>query len=305
MHNVVLTNPFRCRMWDLHPRLEQHITEESCRTEIESFAKHGQKIAVLGRPMRGDVDCEVELIYGARRLFVARHLNVPLLVELREISDREAIVAMEIENQHRLDISPYERGLSYVRWLRSGLFSSQDDLAKALRISASQVSRVLKLARLPSVIVNAFESAREIREGWGTDLAEVLEDTHRRRITIDRARAISRHSPRPPASEVYRQLMSTSWVGRRLSAKPHDEVVTDSDGSPLFRIRFQSHMIALLFPINDMPPQTLAAIRDALRTLLAQLTAAENTVAQSTARHRPTSRIPDSVPKAQVGQRSG
>jgi ParB family chromosome partitioning protein len=270
MQNIVSANPFRCRMWDLHPRLEQHITEETCRAEIESFSKHGQMLAVLGRPARGDADCEVELIYGARRLFVARHLNMPLRVELREVSDREAIVAMEIENQQRLDISPYERGLSYVRWLRAGHFDSQEDLGRALKISPSQVSRVIKLARLPSVIVNAFASAQEIREGWGTDLADALDDTQRRRATIDRARAITNLLPRPPASDVYRQLMSTSIVGRRLSAKPHDEVVTDTDGSPLFRIRFQSKAIAFLLPIDGTPPEILTAVRDALRAVLGQ-----------------------------------
>src|SRR5258708_5408352 len=114
--NVVLVNPFRCRVWALHDRLEDHITEDSCKEEIESIASHGQLIPVLGRPLKGDVDYDVEIIYGARRLFVTRHLNVPLHVEVREITDRDAIVAMDLENRHRKDISPYERGLSYSQW---------------------------------------------------------------------------------------------------------------------------------------------------------------------------------------------
>jgi hypothetical protein len=67
-------------MWSHHERLEEHITEESCRAEIDSHSKHGQLMPVLGRLLKADLWHEVELIYGARRLFVARHLKRPLLV---------------------------------------------------------------------------------------------------------------------------------------------------------------------------------------------------------------------------------
>src|SRR5579871_4858114 len=128
---ITSADPFRCRMWSLHDRLDEYVTEDACQAEIESFAKHGQLIPALGRPIRSDPDFDVEVICGARRLFVARHLNRPFLVEIRELSDRDALIAIDIENRHRRDVSPYERGLSYARWLRSGQFQSQEELAKA------------------------------------------------------------------------------------------------------------------------------------------------------------------------------
>ncbi len=164
---VVSVNPFRCRLWVLHDRLEEHVTEETCKAEIESFLSRGQLVPALGRALRGDPDYDVELIYGARRLFVARHVNKPLMVELQELTDHEAILAMHIENRQRLDISPYERGLSYVSWLRAGHFASQGELARALGISTSQVSRLCRLAGLPAVVVDAFRNPAEIREEWG------------------------------------------------------------------------------------------------------------------------------------------
>ena len=84
MREVVSINPFRCRMWSLHDRLDTNVTEQSCRDEIASFATHGQLVPALGRSLRDDSHYDVELIYGARRLFVARHLNKPLLVELSD-----------------------------------------------------------------------------------------------------------------------------------------------------------------------------------------------------------------------------
>lgn len=268
MSQTISVNPFRCKMWELHDRIDHLVAEETCRTEIDSFLKHGQLVAVLGRPLRGDPDYDIELVFGARRLFIARHLNMHLLVELREMTDRAAIVAMDIENRQRRDISPYERGLSFARCLRAGHFDSQDDLAKALQISQSQVSRLLKLARLPTVIVNAFNNPVEIREGWGADLAEILQDEQRRKSTILRARDLAGISPRLPAIDVYKQLISSSVVGRKPRAKPHDEVVSDAHGSPLFRIRRREKTIALLLPIDNTSAETLNAVRDAVRNVL-------------------------------------
>lgn len=78
VRNILSVNPFRACMWSLHDRCDRHVNEETCRAEIESFATHGQLVPAPGRLLRDDPDHEVELIYGARRLFVARHLNRPL-----------------------------------------------------------------------------------------------------------------------------------------------------------------------------------------------------------------------------------
>lgn len=251
-----------------HDRMEQHVDENSCKTEIESFVKHGQLVPALGRPLRGEADYDVELIYGARRLFVARHLNKPLLVELRQMSDSAAIVAMDIENRHRLDLSPYERGRSYVTWLRAKMFDSQDDLARALKISPSQVSRLIKLAMLPSVVVAAFRSPGEIRESWACDLADALDDPQRRGQTCARARSISAMPVRPEAKEVLRQLLIASVPGRKLKPPRHDEVVTDRHGKPLFRIRRLATSIALVLPCERVATHQLARIRTAVATVL-------------------------------------
>lgn len=269
MKNIVSVNPFECRMWDLHDRIEANVNEESCKEEIESFLKHGQLIPALGRPLsKNDPTHRVELIYGARRLFVSRHLNIPLLVELRELTDREAIVAMDIENRHRCDISPYERGLSYTRWLRSGHFKAQEDVAKALRVSASQVSRLLKLAQMPSIVVDAFDSSASIREVWGLEIMQVLEDTGRRAATIRAARNLASLTPRLPAHQVYRQLISASVQGRRVRQPTHDEVVKDVTGRPLFRIRHQRSTVALVLPLEKLAPDVFAAVRNAVAAAL-------------------------------------
>jgi ParB/RepB/Spo0J family partition protein len=266
--SIVRVSPFRCRVWSLHDRADEYITEASCREEIASFEKHGQLVPVLGRPLHKDPAHDVELIYGARRLFVARHLNVPLRVELRDMTDREAIIAMDIENRQRKDISPYERGSSYARWLREGLFSSQDDIANALKVSASQVSRLLKVARLPPVMLSAFETPSDICEGWGLELAMALEDPRRREQTIRKAREIGRSPHRPGAREISRQLLAASARGRKPLAKKHDEVVLDNGGPPLFRIRYDRTTVLFVLPVQSVSARCLNDLRNTIAKIL-------------------------------------
>ena len=268
MKSIVAVSPFDCRMWDLHDRFDCQVNETSCRAEIESFSKHGQLVAALGRPLQGDPEYKVELIYGARRLFVARYLNRPLLVEMSNLSDREAIIAMDIENRHRIDISPYERGMSYAKWLRSGHFSSQEEIARSLHVSASQVSRLLKLSQLPTVVVDAFGSVANICEGWGLEIMSSLEDPYKRQRTIRVARELCRRTPRPPAREVLRQLLAAPVSGPKVRAAAHDEIVKDSRGIPLFRIRQQRNSISLLLPIEKVSALSLEKVRRALCCIL-------------------------------------
>jgi ParB/RepB/Spo0J family partition protein len=263
---TIAVSPFRCRVWGLHARLDESLTEESCRTEIESFAKHGQLIPALGRRLRGHADFDVELIYGARRLFVARHLNLPLLVELRDICDRDGIIAMDLENRLRQDVSPYERATSYDKWLRNGHFSSQDELASALQVSAAQVSRLLSLARLPTFVTTAFGRATDMCEAWGAELAIVLKDRQAQHRVMQAALSIAATTPRPPANEIYQQLC-IAGKGRRASRGPQ-RIVTDKQGAELFRVKQQRGWIVFSLSMNILSQRSIEEIECELARLV-------------------------------------
>ncbi len=271
MSELSLVNPFRCRMWDLHERLDTEITEETCKVEIESFLKEGQLIPTRGRRLKGDPVYEVELIYGARRLFVARHLNMPLAVELQDISDRDGIIAMDIENRQRRDISPYERGRSCARWLSAEYFKSREDLARALHLSNSQVSRLLRLAQLPSSIVSAFANPADMRERWGLELVEMWEDVEKRPLLSRVANEIRGMTPRPPVLEIYQRLLQSVAWDRRRSGRSCEETVTGASGSALFRVRRQSRAFTLLFPADRVSEEALERIEDAVLRIVRDL----------------------------------
>jgi ParB family transcriptional regulator, chromosome partitioning protein len=270
---LVLVNPFRCRMWAMHDRIEEHLTEESCKAEIESFARQGQLLPVLGRRLHGERDFDIELVYGARRLYVARHLNKELQVRVQDIPDHAALIAMELENRQRQDVSPYERGLSYCRILRDGYFSSQEELSRAFGVSPSYVCRVLKIARLPAVVVSAFENPTVITEAWGLALVEALEDPARRAVLVQRARAMREHG-RSSAREVFERLIApvgqastNRHSGPGVRRRPA-EIVTGKTGRVLFRVQQRRKAVVLTVPSNSVPPHVLEEIRKAVATIL-------------------------------------
>jgi len=287
MREIISVSPFRCRMWGEHERLQEYINEETCRDEIASFLEHGQLIPVLGRPLRGDPAYDYELIYGSRRLFVACHLNVQLRLEVRELSDRDAIIAMDIENRQRKEVSPYERGCSYLSWLRGGYFKSQDEMAQTLEVSASNVSRLLKLAQLPPVIVNAFESPFEICEAWGLDLHEAWQNPDQRRTVLKRARSLADQPDRVPAHKVFEVLLAGVERARRSGKNVRDEVVTGEGGEPLFRIRYQRRTISLLLPSEQISSNSLGRIKSFLVDSLQPSQAKASTVPINIAERRP------------------
>jgi ParB family transcriptional regulator, chromosome partitioning protein len=261
--NVQRVNPFKCVMWHMHDRLGDYITAETCAALIDSIRKHGQKHPVLGRPICERSGSIVEIIYGARRLFAAQHLKIDLLVDLRDIDDRSALAEMDIENRVRTDITPYERGLSYMRWMRAGYFQSQSELSRSLGISEAQISRLLRYAELPAIILAAFETPHEIREEWAVSLARSCRDPELREVLVRRARSISKWTRPKDARSVYAAL--EDGKPRRASSRERDEIIRSSNGVPIFRIAFRNNTIHFILRKQDITTQRLAEITEKVR----------------------------------------
>lgn len=265
-------SPFKCRMWDMHDRLGEHVDLKSCAPLIDSIQKHGQKQPALGR--RASVprdDCEYELIYGARRLFAAQHLGIDLLVDLREFDDRAALIEMDIENRVRDDISPYERGRSYRRWLSAGFFRNQSELAKALAVSEAQVSRLLRYAELPAAVIDAFQSPYDIREEWAVTLAKLCAEARSRSLVLNRARTWSASARSASPQSVFDTLVNGRGPQSPPECRSRDDVVKDPEGRLLYRIGFRAKSVHLILPRQSVTPAALQQINDQLKPILASL----------------------------------
>jgi ParB family chromosome partitioning protein len=255
-------------MWRGHGRLPELITEQSCRDEIQSFQRHGQKQPVLGRPLVGDPQYKIELIYGARRLFAAQHLNVDLLVEVRDLDDASAFVEMDVENRLRRDWSPYERGIAYMDWIRSGYFSSQRELAAAIGASEAHVSRSLKFAELPSAVTGAFRDLTKIKESWAVVLAERCKDLEVRTRMIDVARRLGDEKEDLEPGTTMNALLDCERAKRKARAARRDTVVRSTEGMPLFRISYRNKDVHIVVPRDHVSTQMIEDVTNVLRDLI-------------------------------------
>lgn len=277
---VQLVNSSKCKVWALHVRSEDSINTATCASLIRSMRTHGQRLPVLARQRACAEGTEFELIYGARRLFAAQHLGIELLVDVRDMDDRGAVVEMDIENRPREDISPYERGVNYSRWLRMGYFKSQSELAKELGLSEARVSRLLKYAELPTVVVAAFDSVRDIREEWAARLANACRDPKLRGEVMRRARERAA-SPRKTSPQcLYDSLLRGAGVNV-VKARPRDQVIKSASGKPLFRIAYRAKTLHVILPRADISSEALNEITRSVTGVLDSASVAQRRTLRS------------------------
>lgn len=141
-------DPNKIRRWDYSDRFDESFNFKDCEELIKDIKNHGQEIPAVVRRLKDDPDgYEYEVIYGCRRHYAASHLTnkegikTPLLA--RVLSDRldneAAAKLMDLENRSRQDITPYERCVSYRRFLGlngdKAIYSSQKELLEALALT--------------------------------------------------------------------------------------------------------------------------------------------------------------------------
>ena len=268
--DLALIDPFSCCMWEGHDRLPDLLNEEACREVINSMARDGQRHPVLARQAKRMTGVQYELIYGARRLFAARQLNMKLLACVREIDDAQAFVEMDIENRLRRDISPYERGMAFKAWLRAGYFRSQDEIAKTLGLSKTRISRLMKFSELPAALITAFSDARQIKESWAVTLAARCTHPDTRRHMLAVARLLREASMPLDPKQVYKRMIDTNrrTAVERLAAR--DEIIRSTAGTPLFRLSYRYNDVHVILPRDIVPACVAAEIAEAVKAVLAK-----------------------------------
>lgn len=263
-----LISPFRCRIWTQHSRPEEELTAEACQSLRESIAKHGQHQAALARPVTNDPDYAVEIICGARRHAAALALGRDLLVELRPLTDAQAYVAMYEENLEREDDSPYVHGQILWRARLSGTYTSQEDLARAFRLSHSRVSRLLMLAQLPSIVVATFHRPHDIRESWGVDLYQRCTHHDPQHAITARARALMARAGSLSARQVYEALITGPADTPPTPRSSRSTPVRGSRATALFREQERLHSVTYIVPRQLLDDDRRHALRQAIVQVL-------------------------------------
>lgn len=138
-----------CRPWKFHNRDSIWMNVDKCQDLISSIRKNGQKVPIFARKIENDVEGKNwEIIAGRRRWFACNHLGIKIRVKATDANDRECAILMNLENKDRNDISEFEDAISYKQQLDANLFDSQDEMALALDLKKSKLSKMLSASKI-------------------------------------------------------------------------------------------------------------------------------------------------------------
>lgn len=231
-YQIKLLDTKQCKPWHLANRLREYLTPESCADLIESLEKAGQQIPALVRKNpKGE---GYELICGARRLFACEYLGIKIKAAVVDLSDKEALVAMDAENRPREDISPYERACDYKRWVDIGIYKNYTEIMDGIGVKKSWFSKLMALADLHEDIVKAFGHPANLKQRWGYELQLICkQDESLASSMIQLARDLHNKSLSP--ASVFNKLKHVH-VEKKVIKNPI--WVNDSKGNKLFKINF-------------------------------------------------------------------
>lgn len=140
---------------------------------VESIREYGQQVPVLLRP-HPHQNGRYEIVYGRRRVQAIRDLGQKVKAMIRELDDREAVVAQGQENTARRDLSFIEKA-NFARQMREAGYDRRI-ICDALHIDKTVISRMLSVVdRVPYLVIEAIGAAPSIgRDRW-LQLADLVE----------------------------------------------------------------------------------------------------------------------------------
>ena len=186
---LLMHSPERIRMWENHNRDYDVLSAERCADLIDGFTRTGQQeFPAIVRKVSDDSSYDYEVICGARRHWTANHLGWDLLIEVRDLNDRQAFILQDLENRDREDISDYERAIDYLNALPKFFEGNRAQMASFLEIDKANFHRLLELADLPKSIVNAYGDIRDLKVHHGTAYKKLLANNGTKRRLTDAAK---------------------------------------------------------------------------------------------------------------------
>jgi ParB family chromosome partitioning protein len=138
----------------------------------DAIKAQGQLTPVLVRPHGAG---RYMIVYGHRRVRVARELGVPVRAVVKNLEDIAHVIAQGQENTARANLSFIEKALFGKKLLDMG--QSKDTIKAALTIDDTLLSRMLSVAEtVPASVLDAIGAARTVgRDRW-EDLKKLVQN---------------------------------------------------------------------------------------------------------------------------------
>ncbi|UFW92215.1 plasmid partitioning protein RepB (plasmid) [Bradyrhizobium barranii] len=133
---------------------------------MERIRERGQDSPILVRPNPKSAG-RYMVVFGHRRWKVAQALGRKVRAVVKDIEDREHVLALGQENAARADIPFIDRALFAADVVRLHYDDDNATILSALSIDRTTLSKMLSVAGLPSPILQAIGQAKNVgRDRW-------------------------------------------------------------------------------------------------------------------------------------------
>ena len=133
---------------------------------MNAIRERGQDSPILVRP-HPTQSGRYMAVFGHRRIRVARELGRPVRAVVKDIKDRDHVVAQGQENTARANLSFIEKALFAGELARLNYDSDNAIVLAALSVEKATLSKMLAVAALPKEMLEAIGAAKGIgRDRW-------------------------------------------------------------------------------------------------------------------------------------------
>ena len=266
--SVVEIDPMLIDAGGLQDRLESDAGEDD--SLRQSIAEYGQQVPVLVRP-HPTREGRFQIVYGRRRVLALRDLGQPVKALIRDLDDRELVMAQGQENNARRDLSFIEK-VNFARQLQE-LGYDRKVICDALSVDKTLMSRMLSVAdRLPVGVITLIGAAPSVgRDRW-LALADMLDATEADLDDLTAMVAVKAVSDRSDDRFQAAFAYLTSLTKRRAAPPAPPMPLRTADGAPLGEVQIGPKFATLKLRLArtagfeswliDNMPQLYAAWRD-------------------------------------------
>lgn len=152
--------------------------EEAFNALLEAIREQGQDSPILLRPHPSEAG-RYMIVFGHRRHRVAKALGRMVRAVVKELDDREHVIAQGQENSARADLSFIEKAAFAGNLERSGY--EREVIMQALSVDKTVVSKMLSVVKdIPDAVISSIGAARNSgRDRW-YKLAQALREASAR-----------------------------------------------------------------------------------------------------------------------------
>lgn len=160
---LIEIDPFLIDAGGMQDRLEADNAEDAALAH--SLREYGQQVPVLVRP-HPTAEGRYQIVYGRRRVLALRDLGLPVRALVRDMDDRELVLAQGQENTARRDLSFIEKA-NFARQMTQAGYDRKV-ICDALSIDKTVISRMLSVMdQVPLELVEAIGAAPGVgRDRW-------------------------------------------------------------------------------------------------------------------------------------------